>query len=85
MFLSPNINITYDSNLSVLLPQEIENEDLGEDNNYDSFIQKINGSYDIGTSQVIKIESFNVYMIKNFTFDKLNILQEKIKYKINLL
>ena len=28
-------------------------------NNYDSFIQKINGSYDIGTSQVIKIESFN--------------------------
>jgi hypothetical protein len=28
-------------------------------NNYDSFIQRINGSYDIGTSQVIKIESFN--------------------------
>lgn len=28
-------------------------------NNYDSYIQKINGSYDIGTSQVLKIESFN--------------------------
>ena len=28
-------------------------------NNYDSYIQRINGSYDIGTSQVIKIESFN--------------------------
>ena len=27
--------------------------------NYDSYIQKINGSYDIGTSQVLKIESFN--------------------------
>ena len=26
---------------------------------YEAFIQKINGSYDIGTSQVIKIESFN--------------------------
>ena len=28
-------------------------------NNYDNYIQKINGSYDIGTSQVIKIESFS--------------------------
>lgn len=28
-------------------------------NNYDSYIQKINGSYDIGTSQVLKIETFN--------------------------
>ena len=28
-------------------------------NNYDSYIQRINGSYDIGTSQVLKIESFN--------------------------
>ena len=28
-------------------------------NNYDYYIQKISGSYDIGTSQVIKIESFN--------------------------
>ena len=27
--------------------------------NYDNYIQKINGSYDIGTSQVIKIESFS--------------------------
>ncbi len=27
--------------------------------NYDSYIQKINGSYDIGTSQVLKIETFN--------------------------
>ena len=27
-------------------------------NNYDSYIQKINGSYDIGTSQVLKIETF---------------------------
>ncbi|MBR2828204.1 MAG: hypothetical protein IKE70_03135 [Bacilli bacterium] len=27
-------------------------------NNYDSYIQRINGSYDIGTSQVLKIESF---------------------------
>lgn len=27
--------------------------------NYDSYIQKISGSYDIGTSQVIKIEKFN--------------------------
>ena len=27
-------------------------------NNYDSYIQKISGSYDIGTSQVIKIETF---------------------------
>ena len=25
--------------------------------NYDSYIQKINGSYDIGTSQVLKIET----------------------------
>ena len=28
-------------------------------NNYDSYIQKISGTYDIGTSQVLKIESFN--------------------------
>ena len=28
-------------------------------NNYDNYIQKINDSYDIGTSQVIKIESFS--------------------------
>ena len=28
-------------------------------NNYDGYIQRINGSYDIGTSQVLKIESFN--------------------------
>ena len=28
-------------------------------NNYSSYIQRISGSYDIGTSQVIKIESFN--------------------------
>ena len=28
-------------------------------NNYDSYIQRISGSYDIGTSQVIKIESFS--------------------------
>ena len=27
--------------------------------NYDSYIQRITGSYDIGTSQVIKIETFN--------------------------
>lgn len=27
--------------------------------NYDNYIQKINGSYNIGTSQVIKIESFS--------------------------
>ena len=27
--------------------------------NYDSYIQKINGTYDIGTSQVLKIETFN--------------------------
>ena len=27
--------------------------------NYDSYIQKITGTYDIGTSQVLKIESFN--------------------------
>ncbi len=27
--------------------------------NYDSYIQKISGTYDIGTSQVLKIESFN--------------------------
>ena len=27
--------------------------------NYDSYIQKINGSYDVGTSQVLKIETFN--------------------------
>lgn len=28
-------------------------------NNYDSYIQRISGSYDIGTSQVLKIESFS--------------------------
>ena len=28
-------------------------------NNYDSYIQRISGTYDIGTSQVLKIESFN--------------------------
>ncbi len=28
-------------------------------NNYSGYIQRINGSYDIGTSQVLKIESFN--------------------------
>ncbi len=28
-------------------------------NNYDSYIQRINGTYEIGTSQVLKIESFN--------------------------
>ena len=28
-------------------------------NNYNNYIQKINGTYDIGTSQVIKIESFS--------------------------
>lgn len=28
-------------------------------NNYDSYIQRINNSYEIGTSQVLKIESFN--------------------------
>lgn len=28
-------------------------------NNYDSYIQKITGAYDIGTSQVLKIETFN--------------------------
>ena len=28
-------------------------------NNYDSYIQRITGSYDIGTSQVLKIESFS--------------------------
>ena len=28
-------------------------------NNYDSYIQKITGTYDIGTSQVLKVESFN--------------------------
>ena len=27
--------------------------------NFDSYIQKINGTYDIGTSQVLKIETFN--------------------------